>query len=87
MLQMFGNLWLGLIYISQQWKPTVRAIALEAWDLPPVRDWTIASRIQGSWALDTGQIKQSILIDHLCLDQKAPHFLRERAITNNHLCI
>lgn len=56
-LQMAGNPWLGLVSFSQQRKPILRAIALEAWDAPPLRDWTIAGGIWDCWALDSGQSK------------------------------
>lgn len=58
MFQMFRNLWPGLIYISQPWKPTLRAKALEAWDLPPIRVRIIANGTRGCWALDIVQIKR-----------------------------
>lgn len=53
----------------------------------PARVWTTADGTQGSWALDTAPINQQILIDHIGLDQRAPNFTLERAVTNNNFCI
>lgn len=83
---MRGNLRLGLIHPSQRWKPSAKASAMEAWIQHPLTSGQQPMELGDPGALDIEPINQQILTDHLRLDQRAPHFSFERAITNNNLC-
>lgn len=90
-LQMFGNLWPSLVELSQQGKPAVRAITLEAWDPPPYPPHP------RHYILDSSQRNSGLWTPTYCAGQSAKteityawtkqHQIFQRATTKNKLCM